>query len=93
MFKEVLGHSFNVFKKYLLSPYVVLGIILSTGDSGHRANKHQGQDTNSCLTLKACAFCKMSFRTIVEWIVFVISYFVYVDRGTRDLRGQVQGIC
>lgn len=90
MFKEVLSHSFSVFKKYLLSPYIVLGIVLSTGDSGHTANKHLGQDSNSCLILKTCVFYRIPFRTLVEWIVFIISFFVYVDRDTRDLGGQAQ---
>lgn len=53
-------------QEILTEPLVVLGIVLSTRDSGHIANKHQGQDSNSYVILKTCAFCNMPFTTLVE---------------------------
>lgn len=73
MFKEFPRHYFNSFKKYFLSPYNVLGIVLSTGHSGHTANKHWGQESNICLFPKTCPFCKMPLEPLLN--VFTISSF------------------
>lgn len=50
-------------------------MVLITRDSGHTTNKHRCLVSNPHLTPKACAFCKMPFRILVESTVVIISSF------------------